>query len=65
MKNLTVNEWLQTHVNDFCSQTSEKEVSLETLIDLLYDLDEDKANAVLMTHSLDEILRPGPVPVEL
>jgi len=53
--------WLQAHVNNFCDQTGKKDVALETLLDLLYDLDPVKTDEVLSSGiGLDEVLTAGP-----
>jgi len=53
--------WLQAHVNDFCAQTGQKDVVLETLLDLLYDLDQDKTDQILSSGiNPDSVLTPGP-----
>lgn len=63
---MTAAEFLQTHVNDFCRQTGERTVSLETMLDLLFEIDEDLTNQVLSTGLTPEtVLRPGPVTATL
>lgn len=53
---------LQIEVNNFCAQTAEKDVHLETLIDLLFDLDGEAADRILAEYPNPlTIFRPGPV----
>lgn len=65
MAELTPRQWLQTHVNDFCAQTGQRDVRLETMLDLLYDLDQEMTDRLLLEPDItpETVLRPGAVPV--
>lgn len=54
---------IQTIVNEFCVQTGQGDVSLQTIFDLLVDVDPVLANEFLSRPgiSMMSILRPGPV----